>query len=135
MFCAGACQATPVCWETLAVDVRGVILRKLSLYELGCTAPACREFTEEFQNRFAKERAACVAGEETFGKGVFCGFVRAVQQVLCGLGPPFRDGIALLVISPAGEQKLVPQEDRETGGGPLTMLQRMLRGSTALTLC
>jgi hypothetical protein len=61
--------------------VKSLVLRNLSLRDLACAASTCHEFKREFSSRLAKERARLVSlGEETYGKKMFSGIVRAFQK-------------------------------------------------------
>ncbi len=85
VFCVGRCT---VQWETLCIDVRGLILSKLSLRDLARAGGTCRDFEEAYFGRVAEERARLIAlGKEAYGEGMFCGIVTTVQRAMCGLDP------------------------------------------------
>jgi hypothetical protein len=84
-------------WEFLCPDVRGLVLRKLSLHDLACAAATSREFKEVYKTRLTEEQAALISvGEVTFGKDMFWAFVGAFQQAMWGLEP--HTGVMLGVV-------------------------------------
>jgi hypothetical protein len=95
--------------------VRELILSKLSLRELAFTAPTCREFRAALPSRLAEEREALVsAGEETYGKEMFHGFVRAIQ--VCMRNADGYPGLLIgcnncLVINATGACELVDETE------------------------
>ncbi len=65
------------------MDARRHVLGKLAFRELASVAPTCREFQEELCHSLAKERARLIRlAEDTFGKVMFCAFVRAFQNCM-----------------------------------------------------
>jgi hypothetical protein len=110
-FCAGRSEDPPGSWETLCPDVRELIISKLSLREHACAAPVCREFQEQLLPRVAETRASCISlAEETFGKGLICAFVTAVQRMMCGLGPTLQEGFDTLLIDAAGASRVFSED-------------------------
>jgi hypothetical protein len=70
----------------LCIDLREVVLSKMSLCELARAAPTCREFQQVYLRQAAEERASLIAtGKETLGDGAFSGVMTALQRTVCGL--------------------------------------------------
>jgi hypothetical protein len=117
--CTGQSEDSPLSSETLCRDVRERVVSKLSLREHASVAPACREFQQQLLTRVGKERAACMStAEETFGKGLFWGFVTAVQRVMCGLGPSLQNRRDRLVIDAAGGSELITENEKDKWRSP-----------------
>jgi hypothetical protein len=95
------------------------ILSKLSLQEHARVAPTSRDFRKELIARVAEGRVACIlAAEATLGKGLFCGFVTAVQRLLCGMGPypcgpQLEEQGAHVIVNAAGKAEYVGQEEAD----------------------
>jgi hypothetical protein len=108
---AGTLEVPPHSWETVCLDVKRLILGKLSLRELACAGCTCKEIRGELRSRLAEEYARLLAvGEDTYGKEMFQGFARAFQQSLRRWDyykssmPPSQQG---LIITAYGNTKLV----------------------------
>jgi hypothetical protein len=122
-------KASPVGWEKLCPDVRPLVLRNLSVREMACAAPTCREFWEAYQNRSMEEpgRLRLVA-EETFGKKRLAGFVTACHGLMStmsheGLLPRAEN---MLVINDSGHSNILTmKEAREApvGDGRIIHIQ------------
>jgi hypothetical protein len=101
-------------WDSLCIDMRELVLSKLSRADLARPAGTCREFREAFRSRAAQEQAALIAlAEEKYGRGQVKGIVRAIQRAMCGLEPcpgipdTCRGTPDIVVFDQAGEPRLV----------------------------
>jgi hypothetical protein len=83
LFCAGRCVFQ---WEPLCLDLRQLVLAKLSVRDLACAALTCREFREAYVCKVAQEQANLIAiGKEICGRRLFSSVVTAFQCAMGGL--------------------------------------------------
>jgi hypothetical protein len=114
---AGTRTSPHVGWEKLCHDASQLVLGKLSLRELACSAPTCREFREAYQSRLTEERGRRRSvAEETFGKERLASFATAFQGLISGTSHEGlrSEGENILVINESGQTNLLnKQEARE----------------------
>jgi hypothetical protein len=121
LVCAGK---GPAQCEPLCLDLRQLVLSKLSVRDLACAACACREFQAAYLRRVAEERATLIAvAKETYRHGMFRAIVAAFQQTSSELDIAnfFKPGI-LMINAAGGLEHFTGEEANRAwyAGGPQT---------------